>query len=141
MASTSSSSATSTSHNKALVGVHNLVNRTKKMRFPRRANRYLQQQDDIGYTDGQFMAPTPKIPWKSIVLAVVLLILGVVGLTIGSLLKVGILTSPDWLDKGTPLLILGALCFIPGSYHVGLAYYAYQEYEGYSFSHIPDLDD
>ncbi|KAK3805663.1 MAG: hypothetical protein JOS17DRAFT_614801 [Linnemannia elongata] len=141
MAITSSSSATSTSHNKTLAGVHNLVNRTKKMRFPRRANRYLQQQDDIGYTDGQFMAPAPKIPWKSIVLAVVLLVIGVVGLTIGSLLKVGILTSPDWLDKGTPLLILGALCFIPGSYHVGLAYYAYQEYEGYSFSHIPDIDD
>lgn len=144
MAITSSSSATSTSHNKTLAGVHNLVNRTKKMRFPRRANRYLQQQDDIGYTDGQFMAPAPKstpsislfsfslsllelcftdntqallfvmnlfflysyifafcflcctflVPWKSIVLAVVLLVIGVVGLTIGSLLKVGILTSP-----------------------------------------------
>ncbi|KAF9901383.1 hypothetical protein EC991_006234 [Linnemannia zychae] len=141
MAITSSSSATSTSHNKARIGVQNLVNRTKKMRFPRRANRFLQQQDDIGYTDGQFMAPVPKIPWKSIALAITLLVLGVVGLTIGSLLKVGILTSPEWLDKGTPLLILGALCFIPGSYHVGLAYYAYQEYEGYSFSHIPDLDD
>ncbi|KAF9922239.1 hypothetical protein FBU30_007678 [Linnemannia zychae] len=142
MANTSSSSATSSSHhNKALAGVHKLVHRTKKMRFPRRANRFLQQQDDIGYSDGQFIAPTPKIPWKSIILAVVLLILGVVGLTIGSLLKVGILNSPDWLDKGTPLLILGALCFIPGSYHVGLAYYAYQEYEGYSFSQIPDLDE
>ncbi|KAG0281857.1 hypothetical protein BGZ96_000997 [Linnemannia gamsii] len=141
MANTSSSSATSTSHNKALKGVHNLVNRTKKMRFPRRANQYLQQQDDIGYTDGQFMAPAPKIPWKSIVLAVILLLIGIVGLTIGSLLKTGILVSPDWLDKGTVLLVLGALCFIPGSYHVGLAYYAYQEYEGYSFSHIPDLDD
>lgn len=34
------------------------------------------------------------VPWKSIVLAVVLLLLGVAGLTIGSLLKVGILTSP-----------------------------------------------
>ncbi|KAG0371740.1 MAG: UPF0414 transmembrane protein C20orf30 [Linnemannia gamsii] len=143
MAITSSSSATSTSHsnNKVRTGVHNLVNRTKKMRFPRRANRFLQQQDDIGYTDGQFMAPVPKIPWKSIALAVVLLILGVAGLTIGSLLKVGIISSADWLDNGTPLLIVGALCFIPGSYHVGLAYYAYQEYEGYSFSHIPDIDD
>ncbi|KAF9383757.1 hypothetical protein CPB97_006194 [Podila verticillata] len=111
------------------------------MRFPRRANQFLQMQDDNGFSDGQFTAPPPSIPWKSIILAVVLLILGVVGLTIGSLLKVGILTSPDWLDKGTPLLILGTLCFIPGAYHVGLAYYAYQDYEGYSFSHIPDLDD
>ncbi|KAG0365206.1 hypothetical protein BGZ54_006770 [Gamsiella multidivaricata] len=98
-------------------------------------------QEDTGYSDGQFVAPMPKIPWKSIALAMVLLILGTVGLTIGSLLKVGIIVSPDWLDKGTPLLILGALCFIPGSYHVALAYYAYKDYEGYSFSHIPDIDD
>ncbi|KAF9573026.1 hypothetical protein EC968_009076 [Mortierella alpina] len=117
------------------------------MKFPRRAKRFLQLQDDNGYSDGQFMAPEPKdchgdaAPLKSIVLASILLVLGVIGLVIGALLKVGILSSPDWLDKGTPLLILGALCFIPGSYHVGLAYYAYKEYEGYSFSHIPDLDD
>ncbi|KAI1319993.1 hypothetical protein EDD11_002324 [Mortierella claussenii] len=130
-----------TSAHKPVSGVQKLVNRTKKMRFPRRANQFLQMQDDNGYSDGQFVAPMPKIPWKSIILAVILLVLGAVGLTIGSLLKVGILTSPDWLDKGTPLLILGALCFIPGAYHVALAYYAYQEYEGYSFSHIPDLDD
>ena len=41
---------------------------------------------------------------------------------------------------GTDLACFGRYNFI-GSYHVGLAYYAYQEYEGYSFSHIPDLDD
>ncbi|KAF8934368.1 hypothetical protein BGZ58_005767 [Dissophora ornata] len=111
------------------------------MRFPRRANRFLQAQDDTGYSDGQFEAPMPKIPWSSIILAVVLLVIGTVGLTIGSLLKVGVLDSPEWLDKGVPLLILGALCFIPGAYHVGLAYYAYKEYDGYSFSHIPDIDD
>ncbi|KAF9563287.1 hypothetical protein EC968_004900 [Mortierella alpina] len=107
-------------------------------------------QDDNGYSAGQFMAPNPqskwntclcRLPWKSIILAVVLFLIGAVGLTIGALLKVGIIVSPDWLDKGTPLLVLGALCFIPGAYHVGLAYYAYQEYEGYSFSHIPDMDD
>ncbi|ORZ09358.1 hypothetical protein BCR41DRAFT_137786 [Lobosporangium transversale] len=134
------STATSSAH-KPVTGVHKLVHRTKKMRFPRRARRFLQMQEDTGYSEGQFMAPTPSIPWKSIALAVVLLILGIAGLTIGSLLKVGIIVSPEWLDKGTPLLILGALCFIPGSYHVGLAYYAYKDYEGYSFSHIPDLDD
>ncbi|KAF9964507.1 hypothetical protein BGZ70_006360 [Mortierella alpina] len=111
------------------------------MKFPRRAKRFLQLQDDNGYSDGQFMAPEPKAPMKSIVLASILLVLGIIGLVIGALIKVGIMSSPDWLDKGTPLLILGALCFIPGSYHVALAYYAYKEYEGYSFSHIPDLDD
>ncbi|KAF9954307.1 hypothetical protein BGZ72_004697 [Mortierella alpina] len=134
------STATSSSH-KPISGVKKLVQRTKKMRFPRRANQFLQMQDDNGYSAGQFMAPNPQIPWKSIVLAVILFVIGAVGLTIGALLKVGIIVSPDWLDKGTPLLVLGALCFIPGAYHVGLAYYAYQEYEGYSFSHIPDMDD
>ncbi|KAI8363120.1 hypothetical protein B0O80DRAFT_492284 [Mortierella sp. GBAus27b] len=133
------SSASSSAH-KPVSGVKKLVKRTK-MRFPRRARRFLQMQEDNGFSDGQFLAPMPTIPWKSILLAVILLVLGVVGLTIGSLLKVGIIDSPDWLDKGTPLLILGSLCFIPGSYHVALAYYAYREYEGYSFSHIPDLDD
>ncbi|KAG0226690.1 hypothetical protein BGW42_003480 [Actinomortierella wolfii] len=111
------------------------------MKFPRRASRFLQLQGQSHFTEGQFMAPTPQLPWKSIALAVLLFVLGIVGLVIGSLLKVGILTSADWLDKGTPLLILGALCFIPGAYHVVLAYYAYQEYDGYTFDQIPDFDE
>ncbi|KAF9359937.1 hypothetical protein BGX26_010982 [Mortierella sp. AD094] len=112
------------------------------MRFPRRVKQYLQQQEDTGYSDDQFVVPSSNsIPWKSILLAFTLLIIGIVGLTIGSLLKVGVLDSPEWLDKGTPLLIIGSICFIPGAYHVVLAYYAYKEYDGYSFSLIPDLDD
>ncbi|KAG0003679.1 hypothetical protein BGZ79_000301 [Entomortierella chlamydospora] len=118
-----SSTATSTAHNKPNSGVQKLTNRTKKMRFPRRVKQFLQQQEDTGYSDDQFVMPRSNC------------------ITIGALLKVGILNSPEWLDKGTPLLIIGSLCFIPGAYHVALAYYAYKEYDGYSFSLIPDLDD
>uniref|UniRef100_A0A0L8GL10 Transmembrane protein 230 n=1 Tax=Octopus bimaculoides TaxID=37653 RepID=A0A0L8GL10_OCTBM len=46
----------------------------------------------------------------------------------------------QYSDRTWPLLILGALMFIPGSYHVMIAYYAYKGYEGYSFEDIPDFD-
>lgn len=49
-----------TQFNPKLTGVQKLVNRTKKMRFPRRANQFLQMQDDNGFSDGQFMAPPPS---------------------------------------------------------------------------------
>jgi hypothetical protein len=43
--------------------------------------------------------------------------------------------------RALPLLFLGALLFIPGAYHVRIAYYAYRGYHGYDFSQIPTMDD
>ena len=39
------------------------------------------------------------------------------------------------------MLILGALMFVPGSYHSFIAYKAYLGEAGYSFNQIPDFDD
>jgi len=39
------------------------------------------------------------------------------------------------------MLVLGALAFIPGSYHVYIAFYAWREAPGYSFEDIPDFND
>lgn len=41
-----------------------------------------------------FFSLLTVVPWKSIILAVILLLIGIAGLTIGSLLKVGIIVSP-----------------------------------------------
>lgn len=38
------------------------------------------------------------------------------------------------------MLILGSLMFIPGFYHVRIAYYAWKGYRGYSFEDIPAFD-
>ena len=43
-------------------------------------------------------------------------------------------------DRTYPMLILGSLMFIPGFYHVRIAYYAWKGYRGYSFDDIPDFD-
>ncbi|XP_014780029.1 transmembrane protein 230 isoform X2 [Octopus bimaculoides] len=87
----------------------------------------------------QFEKPPPKIPYKAIALATALFAVGTLLITIGALLLTGHISS-EYSDRTWPLLILGALMFIPGSYHVMIAYYAYKGYEGYSFEDIPDFD-
>ena len=44
-------------------------------------------------------------------------------------------------DRWLPMLIIGSLMFIPGSYHTYLAYYAWKGEPGFSFALIPDWDE
>lgn len=44
-------------------------------------------------------------------------------------------------ERTIPVLIIGILVFIPGFYHLRIAYYAYKGYRGYSYDDIPDFDD
>lgn len=74
-------------------------------------------------------------PWKKIALAVALLTLGSILLTLGLV---------EWYEgtKGghaVALIVLGTICFLPGFYHVRIAYYAWRGYRGYSFTQIPDI--
>ena len=46
----------------------------------------------------------------------------------------------QYADRTWPVLIIGALMFIPGAYHVRIAYYAYKGYDGYSYDDIPEFD-
>lgn len=94
---------------------------------------------DDGFVDMQFERPPPKIPYKAIVLATVLFAGGTLLIVIGALLVTGDISS-KYSDRTWPVLILGSLMFIPGAYHVRIAYYAYKGYEGYSFEDIPDFD-
>ncbi|RIB06891.1 hypothetical protein C2G38_2215986 [Gigaspora rosea] len=101
---------------------------------------YINLQDDVGFTDAQFRNPVYPIPWNSIILSAVLFVLGSLGIIFGSLILTGIISSEAWLDRGKPFIFLGSLLFIPGFYHVRLAYYAFKGYEGYDFNQIPDWD-
>ena len=95
---------------------------------------------DSGFVDAQFERPPPKVPWKAIVLAMLLLVMGTVLTTVGGLILTGYIVDPRYADKYIPMLVIGILTFIPGSYHVYLAYYAWMEAPGYSFEHIPDVE-
>ncbi|KAI0221186.1 transmembrane protein 230 [Lamellibrachia satsuma] len=94
---------------------------------------------DDGFTDIQFKKPPPVVPYKAICLAVTLFLGGSLLIVIGSLLLTGYIDS-KYSDRTWPVLILGVLMFIPGSYHVHLAYYAWKGYDGYNFEDIPEFE-
>lgn len=81
-----------------------------------------------------------RIPWKAIGYALLLFAAGTLLLVMGSLLVTGYFDE-KYADRTWPVIILGALMFIPGAYHSYVAYYAFQGYEGFSFDDIPSYDD
>lgn len=97
--------------------------------------------DDDGYIDLQFKKSPPKVPYKAIALATVLFLIGSILITIGSLLLAGYFEVEDHRDRTIPVLIIGILVFLPGFYHLRIAYYASKGYRGYSYDDIPDFDD
>lgn len=50
-------------------------------------------------------------------------------------------SPPQGTDRAIPVLIIGILVFLPGFYHLRIAYYASKGYRGYSYDDIPDFDD
>lgn len=109
--------------------------------YPSSSAKYqrLTQEDD-GFVDDQFKSGPKRIPWKAIGYAMLLFAAGTLLLVVGSLLVTGYLDE-KYADRTWPVIILGALMFIPGAYHSYVAYYAFKGYEGYSFDDIPTYDD
>ncbi|XP_078155266.1 transmembrane protein (DUF872) [Carex rostrata] len=83
---------------------------------------------------------TPKkynrIPWKSIALAIFLLLLGTALLVLCYLIHTG--HMPGDSSQANGLLFLGILAFLPGFYECRVAYYSWRGAPGYNFSAIPD---
>uniref|UniRef100_UPI00398F1343 transmembrane protein 230-like isoform X2 n=1 Tax=Pristiophorus japonicus TaxID=55135 RepID=UPI00398F1343 len=95
---------------------------------------------DEGYIDLQFKKLPTKVPYKAIALATILFLIGSLLITVGTLLLTGYIDS-SYSDTTWPVLIIGILVFLPGFYHLRIAYYASRGYRGYSYDDIPDFDD
>lgn len=92
---------------------------------------------DKGYDDEQFEDVVPiKAPIKSIIIAIVLFVLGTIMLTLGSLMLAGVINQGQGSFRASPLMVIGAIIFIPGAYNVRTAYLAWRGYPGYSFADI-----
>lgn len=116
------------------------------MEFHRRRRGDNTTSSDDGFVTSQFTSSLiadkqQKIPYKSILLAVALFTIGSVLLIVGSLLVTGIIIPAEYADRTIPVLILGCIAFLPGSYHTYIAWASYRQYEGYSYRQIPSYDD
>ncbi|KAM9456299.1 transmembrane protein 230a [Clarias gariepinus] len=109
-------------------------NSNNKVKYSRLAG------SDEGYIDLQFKRSPPKVPYKAIALATFLFLAGTILIIIGSLLLTGYLHVEN-PDRTIPVLIIGVLIFLPGFYHLRIAYYASKGYRGYSYEDIPDFED
>eukprot|EP00877_Chromochloris_zofingiensis_P002711 jgi/Chrzof1/12440/Cz06g34220.t1 len=74
-------------------------------------------------------------PWKKVALAVFLCVAGAAMLAAG----LGVWYSQPKPNPALALIILGSICFLPGFYHVRIAYLAYKGVRGYNLNDIPDL--
>jgi len=92
--------------------------------------------EDQQFEEGRVRRP---FPGKSICLAALLCLTGAGLLVVGSLLVSGYL-NPRYADRTWPVLLLGAIMFIPGAYHVRVAYFAYCGVTGYTYDDIPSFD-
>ncbi|KAF4526866.1 hypothetical protein B566_EDAN013920 [Ephemera danica] len=77
----------------------------------------------------------PKIRenWKMVLAAVILLLIGVGLLTTGFLAA----CLPIEGLQAAVFFIAGAICFIPGAYHVVYIYLAVKGWRGFDFYHLP----
>ncbi|XP_027882151.1 transmembrane protein 230-like [Xiphophorus couchianus] len=96
--------------------------------------------DDDGYIDLQFKKSPPKIPYKAIGVAVILFLIGSLLIILGALFLAGIINVEN-PDRTIPVIVIGLLVFLPGFYHLRIAYYAAKGYRGYSYDDIPDFGD
>lgn len=98
--------------------------------------RAKQYEEESSY---EYQTLRPKIPWKGISLAIFLSTTGLGMLTMGILSAFGFLNE-EFDDRTSAFFMLGMLMFIPGAYHVWIAYLAYMGSNGYSYEDIPDFD-
>lgn len=85
-------------------------------------------------TDFQFGRPVVTRPWKKVALAIGLLVAGTVLLSVG----LGLYLTGHKASSELAMVILGSLCFIPGSYHTYIAWKAWYRVDGYDLNQIPD---
>ncbi|XP_066400307.1 uncharacterized protein [Miscanthus floridulus] len=83
---------------------------------------------------------TPKshmrIPWKSIALALFLLLIGILLLFQSYFIFTNHMEGDGSQEYG--LLFLGVLAFLPGYYETRVAYYSWRGAQGYTFASILD---
>ncbi|XP_072972649.1 uncharacterized protein [Typha angustifolia] len=94
------------------------------------------EQEDVDLRFHYTPKSYKKIPWKSIALALFLLLLGSLLLFLSYFIFTGHMDGDRSQANG--LLLLGILAFLPGFYETRVAYYSWKGAPGYTYASIPD---
>ncbi|CAF0892904.1 unnamed protein product [Rotaria sp. Silwood1] len=100
---------------------------------------YHRLHEENQYSDLQFQEQQVKVPVYAIILAIALFLIGSVMIILGALMLTGRIET-QYSDRTWPLILVGSLVFLPGFYHLRIAYWAWKGDRNFSFSDIPDLD-
>ncbi|KAI0978330.1 hypothetical protein GJ496_001986 [Pomphorhynchus laevis] len=100
---------------------------------------YYRIQPVTDILDDQFKEYPQKSPVRSIILACILFIIGICAIIVGVLLLTGYL-GVNYQNRTWPVLLFGFLIFIPGVYHIRIAFLAWRGRSGFSFHDIPQTD-
>ncbi|XP_032263310.1 transmembrane protein 230-like [Phoca vitulina] len=88
----------------------------------------------------KFKKSSTKIPYKAIACATAQFLIGTFLVTVGCLLLAGYISKVG-ANRAVPVLIIGILVFLPGFYHLLIAYRAHRGCQGSSYSDLPDCDE
>ncbi|XP_034847326.1 transmembrane protein 230-like [Mirounga leonina] len=88
----------------------------------------------------KFKKSSTKIPYRAIACAAAQFLIGAFLVIVGCLLLAGYISKVG-ANRAVPVLIIGILVFLPGFYHLLIAYRARRGCQGYSYSDLPDCDE
>ena len=88
----------------------------------------------------KFKKNSTRIPYKAIACATAQFLIGAFLIVTGCLLLVGYISKVG-ANRAVAVLIVGILVFLPGFYHLLIAYRAHRGCQGCSYSDLPDCDD
>ena len=105
------------------------------------ASRQRKKFDNVVYIDERDYRPAWTRPdlsrhWKTITAAVVLFTTGTILLVCG----LNVIRNGD-RERAISMIVIGSICFLPGSYASWILWGAYSKWPGYSFSQVPSYDE
>ncbi|XP_067625892.1 transmembrane protein 230 [Eurosta solidaginis] len=120
------------------------VTRRRRAAYESIQTEDIDGEDDVDsygydYQDKQFISTyEEKLPWKTISFVIFFLIVGMICMTTAGLIFTEIIDQ-TYVDRASPLLILGSLMVIPGGYYSFILASIIMKREGYSWEDIPEL--